>query len=241
MIAHGLRIDATANDGLVVAGQPIGVTVAVANRGGGELSRRERGAERPRGRRRARRGTSTLAAAYTCAAEGRVPAGAQLTDVYWERPEDAGRATFAADAPFGLPFRPSPFVARIELESTAVRVTRELPVQFRYEGAGLVGEKRMELNVVPAFAVGVSPAIVVVPTRSGAARDRRPGSARYRDQRHQGRGICGSPPRTFRPAGASRRRRRRSVSAARTSRRRRDSRCRRRRPCAPGRRSSRPW
>ena len=43
---------------------------------------------------------------------------------------------------------------------------RELPVQFRYEGAGLVGEKRMELNVVPAFAVSVSPQIVVVPLRA---------------------------------------------------------------------------
>ena len=41
-----------------------------------------------------------------------------------------------------------------------IAVTREVPVQFRYEGAGLVGEKRMELNVVPAFAVEVSPKIV---------------------------------------------------------------------------------
>ena len=169
VIAHGLRLDATANDGLVVAGQPIGVTVAVANRGGGELRVASVALNGLEGA-TCQAGTSTLAAAYTCAAEGRVPSGAQLTDVYWQRPEDAGRATFASDAPFGLPFRPSPFVARIELDVNGVRVTRELPVQFRYEGAGLVGEKRMELNVVPAFAVGVSPAIVVVPTRSGAAR-----------------------------------------------------------------------
>ena len=46
-----------------------------------------------------------------------------------------------------------------------IAVNREVPVQFRYEGAGLVGEKRMELNVVPAFAVSVSPQIVVVPLR----------------------------------------------------------------------------
>ena len=53
------------------------------------------------------------------------------------------------------------------------RVTRELPVQFRYEGAGLVGEKRMELNVVPAFAVSVSPRIVVVPLQSRRRRSAR--------------------------------------------------------------------
>ena len=41
-------------------------------------------------------------------------------------------------------------------------------VQYRYEGPGLVGEKRMELNVVPAFAVSVSPQIVVVPRKPGA-------------------------------------------------------------------------
>ena len=47
-----------------------------------------------------------------------------------------------------------------------IAVTREVPVQFRYEGAGLVGEKRMELNVVPAFA------------RRGVAKDCRGAPAR---------------------------------------------------------------
>ena len=50
-----------------------------------------------------------------------------------------------------------------------IAVNREVPVQFRYEGAGLVGEKRMELNVVPAFAVDVSPKIVVVPLAAAGA------------------------------------------------------------------------
>ena len=76
-----------------------------------------------------------------------------------------------ADAPFGLPFRPTPFKVRLEMGIGGIAVNREVPVQFRYEGAGLVGEKRMELNVVPAFAVSVSPQIVVVPLRrpDGAA------------------------------------------------------------------------
>src|SRR4029079_8895121 len=33
LLAHGLRIDAVANDGIVMANQPIRVTVNVANRG----------------------------------------------------------------------------------------------------------------------------------------------------------------------------------------------------------------
>jgi hypothetical protein len=46
-------------------------------------------------------------------------------------------------------------------------------VQFRYEGAGLVGEKRMELKVVPAFNVRVSPTNVIVPVKAPAGTDRR--------------------------------------------------------------------
>ena len=104
----------------------------------------------------------------TAEAELTAPSNARLTDVYWQRPENAGRATFDEDAPFGLPFRPTPFRARLELDIAGTRIVRELPVQYRYEGAGLVGEKRMELNVVPAFAVTVSPQIVVVPRRRAA-------------------------------------------------------------------------
>ena len=164
-----MRVDATANDGLVVPGQRVAVSVIVGNRGGGELGVPKvtmlgfdgAGACAP--------GVASSNAPYVCAADVSTPANARLTDVYWQRPENAGRATFDADAPFGLPFRPSPFRARVEMDLAGTRITRELPVQYRYEGAGLVGEKRMELNVVPAFAVSVSPQIVVVPRKPGAA------------------------------------------------------------------------
>ena len=170
VIAHALRIDATANDGAVVPGQPIGVAVVVANRGGGELPVSAVTLQGFDGPGNCTRGVSTSSAPYTCSADVRIPATARLTDVYWRRPEDAGRATFEPDAPFGLPFRPTPFRAQLEIEVAGVRIVRDLPIQFRYEGAGLVGEKRMELHVVPAFAVSVSPQIVVVPTKSAALR-----------------------------------------------------------------------
>ena len=41
MLAQSLRIDATANDGLIVPGQPLSVTVAIGNRGAAELAGRD--------------------------------------------------------------------------------------------------------------------------------------------------------------------------------------------------------
>ena len=168
VLAQALRIDATANDGLIVAGQPVSINVAIGNRGAADVplgSITLIGLE-------GQSGCTVQAVAprvpFLCTATARVPANAALTGPYWERPEDAGRATFATDAPFGLPFRPTPFKVRIEMGIGGIAVTREVPVQFRYEGAGLVGEKRMELDVVPAFAVEVSPKILVVPVRSAA-------------------------------------------------------------------------
>jgi hypothetical protein len=168
VIAQGVRLDATANDGLIVGGQNVGVTVAIANRGDGTVNIhgvRLAGSDGPQG---CNMGVATAAAPYRCDAQLKVPDNAKLTDVYWQRPEDAGRATFDAEASFGLPFRPTPFTARIELEIGGTRVVRTIPVQYRYEGAGLAGEKRMELQVVPAFAVSMSPRIVVVPARPAA-------------------------------------------------------------------------
>jgi LmbE family N-acetylglucosaminyl deacetylase len=169
-IAQGVRIDATANDGLIVPGQTVGVTVDVASRVPGPVAVNAVALTGFASGGNCQAAAVTATEPYSCSNNVAAPADARLTDVYWQRPEDAGRATFAADAPFGLPFRPTPFRARVDLEIAGVRVQRDIPVQFRYEGAGLVGEKRMELNVVPAFAISVSPRIVVVPSRPAAAR-----------------------------------------------------------------------
>ena len=165
VLAQGLRIEALANDGLVVPGQQLSVTVSIGNRGAAELPMRSVTLVGLDGQSGCEAQAVAPKVPFTCVATARVPANAPLTGPYWERPDDAGRATFAADAPFGLPFRPTPFKVRLEMGIGGIAVNREVPVQFRYDGAGLVGEKRMELNVVPAFAVTVSPRIVVVPLR----------------------------------------------------------------------------
>jgi len=168
VLAQGVRLDATANDGSIVGGQLLGITVSVANRGDGTLNVHRvwlTGFDGPQG---CDMGAATSVTPYRCDTQVKVPESAKLTDVYWQRPEDAGRATFDPDAPFGLPFRPTPFTVRVELDISGTRVVRTVPVQYRYEGAGLVGEKRMELQVVPGFAVSMSPRIVVVPARPAA-------------------------------------------------------------------------
>ncbi|HET7218932.1 MAG TPA: NEW3 domain-containing protein, partial [Vicinamibacterales bacterium] len=151
-------------------GQTLGVTVDVASRAPGRVAVNGVTLAGFASAGNCQPAAVTATEPYSCSGGVATPGDARLTDVYWQRPEDAGRATFAADAPFGLPFRPTPFRARLDLEIAGVRVQRDLPVQFRYEGAGLVGEKRMELTVVPAFAVSVSPRIVVVPVRTAATR-----------------------------------------------------------------------
>jgi LmbE family N-acetylglucosaminyl deacetylase len=170
VLAHALRIDAVANDGLVVPSQPVSVSIVVATRGAGQLGVPSVTLSGFDGPGSCAPGNATLGTPYSCTAQLHMPRDARLTGVYWERPEDAGRATFEADAPFGLPFRPTPFRARIEMDVAGTRVVRDLPVQFRYEGPGLTGEKRMELKVVPAFAVSLSPQIAVVPIRSASVR-----------------------------------------------------------------------
>ena len=165
VLAQSLRIEAIANDGLIVPGQPLSVTVTIGNRGAAELPMRTITLLGLDGQSGCAAQTVAPRVPFSCTATATVPAKAPLTGPYWERPDDAGRSTFAPDAPFGVPFRPTPFKVRLEMGIGGIAVNREVPVQFRYEGAGLVGEKRMELTVVPAFAVSVSPRIVVVPLR----------------------------------------------------------------------------
>jgi LmbE family N-acetylglucosaminyl deacetylase len=169
VLAQGVRLDATANDGVVIVGQPVNVSVALGNRGAKEVAIQSvtlAGFDSPGN---CTAGTAGPNATYECRGDVRIPRDTRLTDVYWDRPEDAGRATFAPDAPFGLPFRPTPFRARVEMTIGGGAVTQDLPVQFRYEGAAQAGEKRMELNVVPAFSVSVAPRIAVVPLNLSSA------------------------------------------------------------------------
>ena len=64
-----------------------------------------------------------------------VSSDAPATEPYWHREGEAGRYTFDDDAPFGLPYRPTPFYAQVTLAfAGGDEVISGLPVQYRYEG-----------------------------------------------------------------------------------------------------------
>ncbi len=170
VLAQGIRIDVLTDDGVVFAGQPVRVQTIVANRGPADISVKAislSGFD----------GDASCAAAVVgagavmprCDAAVKIPANARLTTPYWRPLPDAARYEFEPDAPFGLPFRPTPFVAAIALTVGGVDVTVRQPVEYRYEGNIFSGEKRMELLVVPRFAVSVTPEIAIVPSAPSAA------------------------------------------------------------------------
>ena len=200
LIANAVRIEALADDGVVVAGQPVRVSLVVANRGaaavmvkrvkfsgfdgnaactltevvGGGAGGRGRGG---RGRRGAPLATaspiSTLGKDQTARCEPTltVPKDARPAEPYWHREGEAGRYTFDADAPFGLPHRPTPFYVQVTLAFAAgvdEDVISRLPVQYRYGGNIFSGEKRSELLVVPALSVQISPDVLIVPAPASA-------------------------------------------------------------------------
>jgi LmbE family N-acetylglucosaminyl deacetylase len=185
VLAAGLRIDALADDGVVIPGQPLRLSVFVANRGAADVAVRQvkfegfdgqadcaLTAAAPAGR--GGRGGAALATpplpsvgagqVGQCTAMLRVPSTLAPSEPYWHRDGDAGRYTFDRDAPFGLPYRPTPFYVQMTIAvAGGEEVFHALPVEYRYEGDIFSGEKRMELLVVPPLSVRMTPDIAIVP------------------------------------------------------------------------------
>ena len=96
------------------------------------------------------------------------PRDAKLTtpyfsDNYWKHPENPAINVFEPGVEFGVPFRPTPFRVTFHVKAGEVEVTREVPVEFRYVQDIYNGDKRMELSVVPAFSVQMTPPLAVIP------------------------------------------------------------------------------
>ncbi|HEV3141964.1 MAG TPA: NEW3 domain-containing protein, partial [Vicinamibacterales bacterium] len=172
--AHGLTFDAVADDGLVIGGQPVRLSLLAVNRGSSDVGVVDvsvAGFDTP----------STCApndvkkdAVYTCSVEARVPKDATLTspyftDDYWSHPSNPAINRFEPGVPFGVPFAPTPFRATFRVKvGGGIAVTREVPIQYRYVKDIYNGDKRMELNVVPAFSVKTTPSLAVIPAPSAA-------------------------------------------------------------------------
>jgi hypothetical protein len=174
LAAHNVTVDALADDGLVIGGQPLRLALMATNRGPSEVAVTAvdiAGFDSPG---RCEPGALKKDATFTCSAEAHVPKDARPTtpyfhDNYWKHPENQAIQIFDPDVPFGVPFAPTPFRATFHICAGKVDVTREVPVQFRYVKDVYTGDKRMELNVVPAFSVKVTPSLAVVGAVVGAA------------------------------------------------------------------------
>ncbi|HMB80550.1 MAG TPA: PIG-L family deacetylase [Vicinamibacterales bacterium] len=175
LAAHGLTFDAVADDGLVVAGQPVALSLLAVNRGGTDVSVSDvtiAGFDAPAA---CIPGPVKPDAVYTCSAKATVAKNAKLTtpyftDDYWKNPSKPAINSFERGVPFGVPFAPTPFRVTFHVHAGSADVTKELPIQYRYVKDIYNGDKRMELNVVPAFSVKVTPPLEVIPApATGAA------------------------------------------------------------------------
>ncbi len=177
LLTHGIRLEALADDGTVVVGQTVKVATVVGNNGGADVAFKSVSLS---GLNSANDGSSSNGAvcvptapaiqsgrAVSCDSTLRV-AQEPLSTPYWTPRRDAARYDFEPDVPFGLPFRPTPFHAKFSLTIGGADVTIDRTVEFRYSDI-VAGEKRMELQVVPAFAVQTTPEIAVVPAASPTA------------------------------------------------------------------------
>ena len=172
VLAHNLRLDVFADDGVVTPGQGVTVLAQVANHGGAAATVegvRFHGFETAD----STCGTGALApgAVYRCETPLGLPSTAPPTDIHWERLPDAARYRVDPAVPFGAPFRPTPFRATFELDFGTARVAVDRAITFRSGSDLFAGEKRMDLLVVPPFAVEVAPQIAIVPLGAAEPRD----------------------------------------------------------------------
>jgi LmbE family N-acetylglucosaminyl deacetylase len=172
--AHGLTFEAIADDGLVIGGQPVKLSLVTINRGTTDVSVTAVDVAGFAGPAACAPGAAPKNAFYSCTADVQVPKDAKPTepyfhDNYWKHPENLARNDFDPGVPFGIPFAPSPFRVTYHVKAGSAEITREIPIQYRYVKDIYNGDKRMELNVVPAFSVEMTPGLAVIPAARTSA------------------------------------------------------------------------
>jgi LmbE family N-acetylglucosaminyl deacetylase len=170
--ASSLRIETIGDDPMVVPGQAVRVQVIVANRSQVPVEVTKIDATGFRGSASCPAQAIAAGAVYVCGPNLTIPDDAKATDIYFRHDPSAGaRYSFDPVVPFGAPFAPTPFRVAIAMTVGGEPITITQPVEARYEEDKTSGEKRTDLLVVPAFALTVSPAVVVAPTGGLASRE----------------------------------------------------------------------
>lgn len=173
LAANNINFDAVADDGLVVAGQQVHLSLLAVNRGVSDLNVAAvtiAGFDSPTA---CAPGITKKDGVYTCIPNAQIPKDAKptspyFTDNYWKHTDNQAIQIFDPSVQFGVPFAPSPFRVTFHLKYGDLEVTKELPVEYRYVKDIYFGDKRMELNVVPDFSVRVDPGLAVIPAPAAA-------------------------------------------------------------------------
>jgi len=179
LAAHGLSFDAVADDGLVIGGQGVRLSLLAVNRGAADVDVTSVEVAGFANAQPCAAGSVRKDAVFTCTAEARVPQGAKpttpyFTDAYWTHPSSPAISIFEPGVPFGVPFAPTPFRVTFHVKAGGAEVSKDVPVTFRYVKDIYNGDKRMEVNVVPAFSVRMTPALAVVPTAASGGANAKP-------------------------------------------------------------------
>jgi LmbE family N-acetylglucosaminyl deacetylase len=189
LTSHGIRVEALADDGTVVAGQSVKVAVVAGNHGPADVFMKYVSIGEGSGSVCVPVVPRILAGGSVSCDMTLVVGDVPLSTPYWRPRADAARYDFEPDVPFGVPFRPTPFLATFTFSIGGADVTVTRAIEYRYSDL-FAGEKRMELQVVPALAVRMTPAIAVIPagvlTSAPDAAGASPGATKRPDVGHEG-------------------------------------------------------
>ena len=169
VLTHGIRVEVLADDGVVVPGQPIKLSLVAGNNGPADVAVKSVQFAGFVGDAPACAGAVQSGSALTCATRAARRATHRCRRRTGRRARTRRDTTSSPACRSALPFRPTPFRATVALSIGGADVSVERTVEYRYSDL-FAGEKRMELQVVPPFDVRVSPEIAVVPTPAAPRR-----------------------------------------------------------------------
>jgi len=169
-LAHGIVLEARADDGLVTPGQALGVGVALFNNASRALDVEALDLEAPAGwtleRREGEAGALDGGAARRARFTLRAAPDARPSQPYWRRLPDRDRHELLVTADEGRPWSPPLVMARARVRVAGVGTTASVPVVWRYDGPFVGGERRHELSVVPELSLRLTPEVAAIPLAS---------------------------------------------------------------------------
>jgi LmbE family N-acetylglucosaminyl deacetylase len=168
VLAHGLVLEAHADDGLVTPGQSLRVSVALFNHSRRALQLEALELTAPAGwtvERLQGGEAGALAGGDSRRARFRlrVASDAPPSQPYWRKLPDRDRHQVLVPADETLPWSPPPAVARARLRIADVATSVSAPAVWRYDGPFVGGERRHALTVVPDLSLRVTPEVAAVP------------------------------------------------------------------------------